>query len=922
VRVGAPRRRWALWVSAATLAYVGVLLAVVYLSQAQLRAAAETRVLAESRQLASVLGDALANQRAFVRHVAESHEIDTFLVNRALGMSMRYGLAGSLFDIEAMFRRRMLESGTLGAPSVRRLLYVGEDGQVLVDTSSNAPAVAWDAAAPEGTATRLDVEHGRIVSSATVTFRGKPAGTVVSLVDAGALTRFLVAPAGDGEAVKLLVTDTRGVIGQTLPRALPASANAQALAGLAPDVLVPIPDGTGRGAPACCEFAIRTAVPGGPASLVTLLPASSLYGMLASRVLLVAIGAMPLALAAGAFSLYRMRRRAERLQAKFAASDRSREELQGRNDALTVEIGRRAALERELRDSEARYRTYIEHAPEGIFVADADGRFVDMNESACAMVGYSRDELLARTITDLSPPGEAPAHRAIHRSARADTAQETEITLRRKDGSDLVASLRTVLLPGARVMGFCVDVTERKRAEDQIRQLAYYDPLTGLPNRRLFQDRLRQAMARSGRDHGYVALLMLDLDHFKDLNDTQGHDVGDRLLAEVAARLGATVRRQDTVSRLGGDEYVVIAEELGRDEETAMVHAETIAATIHGVLSEPYPLVAGKPAHHSTPSIGVTLFRGAQTPIDVLLKQADVALYQAKSAGRNSIRFFNPQMQAAIDARAAMEEALRQGLECGQLALHFQPQVDRHARVTGAEALLRWFPPGGEPVSPARFIPLAEESGLIVPIGRWVIGQACAQLARWRDDPASRHLVLSVNVSARQFLQPEFADEVRHRVSAAGVDPSRLMLELTESVVLDRVDEVVDKMQQLKAFGVGFSLDDFGTGYSSLSYLKRLPLDQVKIDRSFIRDVTHDANDAAIVLAVLAMSRSLGLSVVAEGVETEAQRAFLARHDCEGYQGFLFGRPAPIESWRPPDPPAPPAAAGSEAIAPGAVPSG
>ncbi|MCK9261377.1 MAG: EAL domain-containing protein [Azoarcus sp.] len=445
--------------------------------------------------------------------------------------------------------------------------------------------------------------------------------------------------------------------------------------------------------------------------------------------------------------------------------------------------------------------------------------------------------------------------------------------------------------------GTALDITERKLAEDRIRNLAYFDSLTGLPNRRLLMDRLSQALSASKRSGEYGALIMLDLDRFKDLNDTQGHDVGDLLLIEVARRLTAHVRHEDTVSRLGGDEYIVVAEALGADESSAALEAGLIAEQCRRGLGEAFSLACADTSFHGTTSIGITLFKGNDLTLDVLFKQADVALYQAKKAGRNTVRFFNSDMQSAIDSRIKMESALRRGLHDDEFRLHFQPLVDHGGQRIGAEALLRWFPHGADPVSPAHFIPLAEDTGLILPIGDWVLKKACEQLKRWGSDARTQDLTISVNVSARQFHQPNFVEQVIEEVRQAGVSPSRLKLELTESVVLERVDEVVARMQRLKSEGITFSLDDFGTGYSSLSYLKRLPLDQIKIDQSFIRDIISDRNDAAIVRAILAIGQSLGITVIAEGVETEAQRDLLLEYGCVYFQGYLFGRPVPMEHW-------------------------
>ncbi len=430
--------------------------------------------------------------------------------------------------------------------------------------------------------------------------------------------------------------------------------------------------------------------------------------------------------------------------------------------------------------------------------------------------------------------------------------------------------------------------------EAEIFNLAYFDPLTKLPNRRLLMDRLNQALIVSHRNQTYGALLMLDLDHFKTLNDTQGHDVGDQLLIAVAQRLAENVRQEDTVSRPGGDEFVVILDNLSQDATTAAKQAEMIAEKVREALCESYKLQGVAQLHDSTASIGMTLFIGHENTTDVLLKQADVALYQAKDAGRNKLRFFNPDMQAAIDNRTSMENALRQSIHQNELQIYYQPQVDRLGRIIGVEALLRWMRPNIGMVSPADFIPLAEESGLILPIGEWVLQTACAQLKTWANRAETRNLQLAINVSARQFHQAEFVTQIATCITRCGINPTRLKLELTESIVLENVAEVVERMQQLRALGISFSMDDFGTGYSSLSYLKQLPLDQLKIDQSFVRDISIDFNDAAIVRAILAMSQSLGLNVIAEGVETQAQHEFLLANGCQAFQGYLFGKPMPI----------------------------
>jgi diguanylate cyclase (GGDEF)-like protein/PAS domain S-box-containing protein len=574
-------------------------------------------------------------------------------------------------------------------------------------------------------------------------------------------------------------------------------------------------------------------------------------------------------------------------------------------DLQSVENLRRS--KEQLERSETRFRTLYDATSDAVLLYGAQG-FFDCNPAGLDLFGVrSKVEFTRlRPGEELSPPtqpcGSDSRELALQKVAEAHEKGHLrfEWMHRRADNGALFPAevvLTRMVLDGKPVLQSVVrDITERRRAEERIRDLAFFDALTRLPNRRLLLDRLDHALAAARRSGQVGALMMLDLDNFKNLNDTRGHDVGDRLLVEVARRLVGCVRQSDTVSRLGGDEYVVLAEGLGLDESTAATRAERMAEKILRSLraADPEP---GADTHHNTVSIGVALFHGDAQSFDNLLKQADLALYQAKAAGRNTVRFFNPEMQSAIDARAATQAALREGLRRSEFQLHFQRQVDDAGRILGAEALMRWLPPGRDPVAPGDFIPLAEETGLIIPMGLWVLRSACAQLKAWAREPATRAWSVAINVSPRQFRQADFPEQVRDCLQRSGADPTRLKLELTEGMVLQDIEEVIFRMRQIKALGVTFALDDFGTGFSSLSYLKRLPLDEVKIDQTFVRDVVSDPNDAAIVRAIVAMGHSLGLDVIAEGVETPEQFAFLREIGCARYQGYLFGRPVPIEQW-------------------------
>lgn len=432
-------------------------------------------------------------------------------------------------------------------------------------------------------------------------------------------------------------------------------------------------------------------------------------------------------------------------------------------------------------------------------------------------------------------------------------------------------------------------------SEKTVYHLAYSDPLTELPNRRLFQDRLEHAIALSNRTNQYRALMFLDMDNFKALNDTKGHGMGDLLLIEVAKRLKVSVRTSDTLARLGGDEFVVLLGELSESEQAASEQTLMIAEKVSKALSQPYHLNGF--IYNCSASIGVTMFSDAGVTIEDVHKRADAAMYQAKSAGRNTVRFYDPATQAALEARSELERELRLAIAQQQLHLYFQIQVDHNSRPIGAEALIRWIHPQMGMIFPGQFIPLAEETGLILSIGQWVLESVCKQIKLWESDPLVRDLQIAVNVSARQFHQADFVMQVDNLIKQTGINPSRLKLELTESMVLNDVGDTALKMQAIKKIGVLFSMDDFGTGYSSLSYLTQLPLDQLKVDQSFVRNIGIKPSDSVIIQTIIGMAANLHMASIAEGVETQAQRDFLEQAGCKFYQGYLFGKPVPLEKF-------------------------
>jgi diguanylate cyclase (GGDEF)-like protein/PAS domain S-box-containing protein len=559
---------------------------------------------------------------------------------------------------------------------------------------------------------------------------------------------------------------------------------------------------------------------------------------------------------------------------------------------------------REIEDGAARLQSMFEASPDAMLMSDAQGVITMANQQSTILLGYPRDELIGQTIETLVPEG-ARANHVEERDRFTDAGgaarfmnQSRAVTARRKDGSGCEVEIRLGRIRTERGLFFVStlrDVSERRQAEAQIHALAFFDPLTGLPNRSLLLERLRRATADAGRDGIHGAVLLLGLNNFKSFNDTMGHGMGDILLQQFAERLRASVREDDSVARHDGDQFVVILAGLSARTDVAALHVEVAASQLLAALNAPYTMSGAE--HHGPSSMGIVLFKGAHESADNLLTQAMLAMYKAKQAGHNTMKFFDPEMERTLKQRVQLEADLRCALRERQFFLLYQPQVAVDRTLIGCEALVRWSHPQRALVSPAEFIPVAEETRLIVELGRWVLETACEQLAHWAAEPALAALTMAVNVSAQEFRQPDFVANVLAAVKRHGIDPSRLKLELTESLLVDNVNELIAKMHQIKDCGIGFSLDDFGTGYSSLSYLKRMPLDQLKIDQSFVRDMLTNHNDAAIVKSIVALSSSLGMNVIAEGVETHAQQQFLEQVGCLCYQGYYFGRPLALDQF-------------------------
>jgi diguanylate cyclase (GGDEF)-like protein/PAS domain S-box-containing protein len=560
---------------------------------------------------------------------------------------------------------------------------------------------------------------------------------------------------------------------------------------------------------------------------------------------------------------------------------------------------RLAAAAQAIRASEERYRTAFQTSLDAVTISRlADGVYIDCNKAFLDTTGYERHEVLGHTSLELKiwvDPRDRKSFVDILR--QSSTCRDLEVRLGKKNGESYwgLVSASLIELDGEHcVLLVTRDISDAKAAAEQIRNLAFYDPLTGLPNRRLLLDRLQQVLIAGARQGSLHALMLIDLDHFKTLNDTLGHQTGDLLLQEVARRLAKHVHEAGTLARLVGDEFVVVFEGLSEDAEDAGKQAKASAEKMLAAMAEPY-LIAGRECR-GTASIGITIFGDEIEGADEVLQQAGIAMDQAKAEGSNTARFFSPALQTAVNARAAMDADLRQAIDANQFVLYYQPQVEGD-HLIGAEALIRWNHPARGLLPPGEFIAFAEETGLILPLGDWVLETACRQIAAWAHQDDSACVSVAVNISARQFHQPDFVQKVLGALERSGADPHHLELELTESMLADSIEEVIAKMTELKSHGLRFSLDDFGTGYSSLAYLKRLPLDKFKIDRSFVQDILVDASSGAIAQTIISLSRAMGLPVIAEGIETEAQRDFLIGLGCHSFQGYLFGRPLALKEF-------------------------
>jgi len=892
---------WPLVMASGFLLFVLYLAWSLYSTRVQLRAATDSRLLADSARRAAVVADFLSDQAKLATQIAGAHEVEDYLANAALGMSPRYGLNANIGFIEHAFQQTIAHTTLRGKTYLRRIRFIDNHKSDIVSVGVGAnPAI--DSIPGYVAAPRIDPQAWTIEVVAPVFFKDVLVGAIATTADLKVLSRLLI-ESDDSEGGYhefLLIEDGDHALSATR-----AGVNFdlvdRSLAAVPTDVPIPTTAGSPHGNR---MLALRTPIERAPLSLMTLTAETTAYGEGSAPAYALYLAAFPAALFVMAIGFERQRRRAVQLENDVVEADRRRHELSRHNNSLSKEIALRKRLEEDLRrktralketNAELRIAATTFESQEEMIVTDANHIILKINKSFAEMSGYRAEELVGQSIAILHAEQDADPAEQQGAAIEASGRWQGEITLRAKDGEIVerwlaLSAVQDETGASSHYVRTYYDLSDQKAAEAKIRTLAFYDQLTGLPNRASLIESARQAMTNCRTTQTYGALLFIDLDHFKRLNDTLGHHKGDLLLKHSAARLQECIGKRDTVSRFGGDEFVVLLADLHASEaESAALHAEAVAESIIASIAEPQDLDGH--TYRCTTSIGVALFCDERQSMEDLLKWADMAMYEAKTAGRNDVRFFDPAMQMLIESRAKIEAELREDIAQKNFQLHYQAQVDHEGRLVGAEALVRWPRPVAKPPSPVEFIPVAESSGLIVALGNGVLETACAQLAEWARDPALANLTVAVNVSGVQLHQPTFVDRVKSIVERTGADPRLLKLEVTESFEISKIEEVIAKMTALRDFGIRFSLDDFGTGYSSLSYLKRLPLDQLKIDQSFVRDVTIDPNDAAIAETIIALGEILGLSVIAEGVETEEQRAFLAARGCRVYQGYLFARP-------------------------------
>lgn len=898
-------RLWPLVMSAVFLLFALILCWSLYGTQLQLRAATDTRLQADSLRRAAVIEEFLSDQKKLAAQIAGSREIEDYLSNKALGMSPRYGLNANLDFIERHFKQTIVQTTLQGETLLRRIGFMDER-QVDLAHSGDGESVAIRNVPANEAAVLIDADGWSIHVVAPVKFKDVRVGMVVMTADLRVLSRLLIEDRDvSGGYHEFLVI---GNGNRTLaPRKSTSRLilNEGAFTKLPGDKLVPA-DGIAQEGDFGSMLALRTRIDGAPLSLLTLTSETAAYGRFASPFYVIGLALFPIILFLMVLAAERQHSRALQLKNHVAEADRRRDELSRHNSALSEEIAMREALEEDLRrttdtlkenNADLRIAATAFEAQEGMVVTDANRLILRVNRAFSELSGYDVSELVGQPLAILKcETADCKVYSDMLGATTRNGCWQGEMSLATKTGTsvDRWLTISAVRDDGGRhshYIGTYYDLSERKKADERIRVLASYDQLTGLPNRAILIERVRHATMACQESRGHAAMLFIDLDHFKRLNDTLGHHKGDLLLKQSSTRVKGCVRESDTVSRFGGDEFVVLLSDLGASDVTvAALRARAIAEDIISALSQPQDLEGF--SFRCTASVGVVLFCDAGQSVDDLLKRADMAMYAAKSAGRNVVRFFDPTMQTLVESRAAIESVLRDDIADKNFVLHYQPQVDQDGNLIGAEALIRW-PHAGSKVPPTEIVAVAESSSLMVALGEGILETACRQLSDWSDDRVLSCLSIAVNVSGVQLHDPNFVERVTSVIRRTGADPHLLKLEVTESFEISKVEEVIGKMATLRKTGIRFSLDDFGTGYSSLSYLKRLPIDQLKIDKSFVRDILVDPNDAAIAETIIALGKTLGLAVIAEGVETIDQYAVLERQGCRGFQGYLFGRPMP-----------------------------